>query len=626
MTTSSTHAPPHAESRRSLALQWLLPLLITAVVAVVLVTGLILSSAMLRRTALSSTRNLLDRGVRQLASVAATGVQQARPRYLAATHDGALRQLLHGDRSRATTDTVLRTLGHLTTANDSGMPVELWSADGRRVAFVGRDVPAAIDARQRPEIPDQSTVRREGLGAIGNIDSLQLGTLYASDNRVYFWLVAPVMEGAHAAGYILQQRRLAASPQTNRTLQELTGTPITVSYGNVDRRFWSTIGGRPEPDPTGSSEMIESDVPIAGTPLMMALATPRAAVLAAPDALIRRLAVLAFALTVAGAILAWFVGRRVARPILRLTTAAESVARGDYGTRVPLAGPEEVSRLAVSFNEMSRRIGEASARLAESEAELRAVAESAQTANRAKSDFLATMSHELRTPLNAIGGYVDLLTLGLRGPITDAQQRDFERIRTNQEHLLGLIGGVLDLSRIESGRLVYQVEPIAIDPLLSGLDALVGPQAESKALSLEYTRAPSDLIVMADREKLRQILLNLLSNAIRHTPSGGRVIMGAVTAGASVEISVRDDGPGIPLDKQSAIFEPFVQLDRSLTQLREGVGLGLSISRDLAVAMGGGLVVSSTPGAGACFTVSLPRGMDQVLAFRETGELQSPTT
>jgi PAS domain S-box-containing protein len=478
--------------------------------------------------------------------------------------------------------------------------------------------------------------------------------------------------------------------------------------------------------------MIEAEARIAGTPLTFALETPRTAVLAASNALVKRLALLALALTVAGAALAWGIGRRVAKPIVVLTDAAESVARGDYATRVPSGGPEEVARLAASFNEMSGRIGEALSQIEQREAEFRALAdaipqlawmadanghvfwynhrwyeytgttademanggwaavhdpaslplverkwrdavqhgqrleiehtlrradgtprwfltrveplvgrdgkvvrwfgtntdiqtlrearESAQTASRAKSDFLATMSHELRTPLNAIGGYVELLDLELRGPVTDAQRRDFVRIRTNQQHLLGLISSVLDLSRIESGRVKYELEPIGVDAMLAGLDALVGPQAASKQLSLEYMPAPPDLVVTADGEKLRQILLNLLSNAIRNTPSGGRISMQASGVETAIDISVRDSGPGIPLDKQEAIFEPFVQLDRSLTQLREGVGLGLSISRDLARGMGGSLTVVSTPGEGACFTVSLPRGADEILDARLTGE------
>jgi signal transduction histidine kinase len=155
----------------------------------------------------------------------------------------------------------------------------------------------------------------------------------------------------------------------------------------------------------------------------------------------------------------------------------------------------------------------------------------------------------------------------------------------------------------------YDLVTLPVDPFLAGLDALVAPQAAAKALSLDYETCDPSLAVVADREKLRQVLLNLLSNAIRYTPSGGRISLGAEPAGEHrVCIWVRDSGPGIPRERQEEIFAPFVQLDRSLTQSREGVGLGLAISRDLARGMDGDLRVESRSGEGACFVVELPRG------------------
>jgi signal transduction histidine kinase len=160
-----------------------------------------------------------------------------------------------------------------------------------------------------------------------------------------------------------------------------------------------------------------------------------------------------------------------------------------------------------------------------------------------------------------------------------------------------------------------------VDPFLAGLDALIAPQATTKSVTLNYVTCASDLAVVADREKLRQILLNLLSNAIRHTPAGGSVTLSADQRGRRVAIVVEDTGPGIPETKREVIFEPFVQLDRSLTQIREGLGLGLAISRDLARGMFGELVVESNDGHGARFVLTLPRGVVDANALTTSGEL-----
>jgi signal transduction histidine kinase len=338
---------------------------------------------------------------------------------------------------------------------------------------------------------------------------------------------------------------------------------------------------------------------------------PRSAILVVANSTSRQLAVLGVLLTLVGALVTWFVGRRVLRPLTELTGAADAVARGDYSTRVPVAGTEEVVRLASSFNRMAKQIGDDRKLL--------------ETANRAKSDFLASMSHELRTPLNAIGGYAELMEMGVRGPITEEQRRDLARIRTSQSHLLGLIGSLLDMSRVESGQVTYAQEHIALNPLLGGLEALVLPQTTAKQQTLVY-RCDEDFAAFADREKVRQILLNLLSNAVRYSPSGATITMSVHRLDeATVAIEVSDTGPGIPLDRQRAIFEPFVQLDRSLTRMNEGVGLGLSISRDLAHGMRGELTVTSAPGEGSCFRLTLPAGVvNESTARAQTGAYGVP--
>jgi signal transduction histidine kinase len=299
-----------------------------------------------------------------------------------------------------------------------------------------------------------------------------------------------------------------------------------------------------------------------------------------------------------------------------ITDAAGAIADGDYAARVPPVGEDEVRRLATSFNNMAAEI-EASRRALEQQTS------EARSANNAKSEFLTIMSHELRTPLNAIGGYAELLEMGLRGPVTEAQKRDLDRIKASQQHLLGLISGVLDLSRIESGRVSYLPENVAVEPFLLGLDALVAPQAAAKSLVLQCTPCGSGLAVIADREKLRQVMLNLLSNAIRHTPPNGTVTVSAQAEDDKVLILVEDTGPGISPERHDHIFEPFVQLDRSLTQSREGLGLGLAISRDLARGMGGDLDIDDRPGQGARFVVSLPRtDITAAQPYLQSGEMR----
>ena len=237
----------------------------------------------------------------------------------------------------------------------------------------------------------------------------------------------------------------------------------------------------------------------------------------------------------------------------------------------------------------------------------------AEQANQAKAQFLAVMSHELRTPLNAIGGYAELLEMGIRGPVTTTQCEDLRRIRSSQQHLLGLINNLLNYARLESGSVRYDVEAVGVCDAVAAAEALVAPQVRSSGLTLIVRDCPSDLVVRADPERLRQILVNLLSNAVKFTDREGTVEL-TCEASQSVEqlprvrICVRDTGIGIPANKLAAIFEPFVQVSGDLTRSAEGTGLGLAISRDLARGMGGDLTVESEAGAGSMFTLTLPRG------------------
>jgi PAS domain S-box-containing protein len=231
----------------------------------------------------------------------------------------------------------------------------------------------------------------------------------------------------------------------------------------------------------------------------------------------------------------------------------------------------------------------------------------ADVANRTKTEFLAAMSHELRTPLNAIAGYVQLLMLGVRGPLTEEQTVDLARIQRSQQHLLSLINDILNFSRLEAGAVTYEIESVPLGTVLEAATSMISLQAAAKQITLTLEPCPPTMRALADDSKLEQVLLNLLSNAVKFTQRGGHVSIRCEAADDHVLTRVQDDGPGIPADRLADIFEPFVQLDRALGNPREGVGLGLAISRDLARGMQGDLTVESIPGKGSTFTVSLKR-------------------
>ena len=232
----------------------------------------------------------------------------------------------------------------------------------------------------------------------------------------------------------------------------------------------------------------------------------------------------------------------------------------------------------------------------------------AEEANKAKADFLATMSHELRTPLNAISGYAELLSMGIRGPVNEAQKADLDRINRSQSHLLAIINDILKFAKLESGQLELTIEEFPVDAALRAAEELVRPQVEAKKIRYRYKPGDERVTVRSDRDRFQQIVLNLLANAAKFTPEGGAITVSWEQLGDQVLSRVADTGLGIEEDQLERIFDPFVQVDASTTRRSEGVGLGLAISRDLARQMGGDVTVTSVPGHGSIFTLTLPRG------------------
>ena len=307
-----------------------------------------------------------------------------------------------------------------------------------------------------------------------------------------------------------------------------------------------------------------------------------------------------------------FIGREVPIMLAHSPDADPEARFLDFSYLPLLEGdgvPVGIIAHGTDVTEQVRARQQVEALLEESErarADAEAARAEAETANRVKAEFLAAMSHELRTPLNAIGGYVGLLEMGIHGPVTAAQHEALRRVGTNQRHLLTLINDILSHARLEAGHIEFDLQTLSAAELLATVEPLVAPQAQARGIAYTAQGCPPELRLRADEERTRQILLNLVGNAIKFTEPGGLLILSCDADGDRVRIHVRDSGRGIPADKLEAVFDPFMQVGRRLNKPEDGVGLGLAISRDLARGMGGDLTVASTAGEGSTFTLVLP--------------------
>lgn len=331
----------------------------------------------------------------------------------------------------------------------------------------------------------------------------------------------------------------------------------------------------------------------------------------------------------------WFVSGRISRPVQKLTQAARAVTAGNLDVEVKPQSRDEVGDLAISFGEMTKRLAqrdrslreardqlekrveERTTELTSTNARLRDEVEerrrteqallqardAAEAANRAKSEFLSNMSHELRTPLNGVLGYAQILQRDTS--CTGRQKESLEAIETCGQHLLGLINNVLDLSKIESGGVEAEPVPTDLAGLLAGVRDIVAPRADHKGLTLILDVAPNvPRGVVVDGRKLRQVLVNLLGNAVKFTATGQVALRVREFSDGLLEFQVEDTGMGIPADRLDDIFDPFKQAEGG--QVEGGTGLGLAISRRIVAILGGEMTVESTPGSGSRFTFTLP--------------------
>jgi signal transduction histidine kinase len=289
---------------------------------------------------------------------------------------------------------------------------------------------------------------------------------------------------------------------------------------------------------------------------------------------------------VLGMLLAW----SVVVPLRRTEARLDEIAAGEFAGGLDVPNRDEIGSLAAKVNRMSDQLEQLYGEL--------------EAASRHKSDFLATMSHELRTPLNAIIGFSEVLNEQMFGDLNERQLAYVNDVLEAGRHLLSLINDVLDLAKIEAGRLDLELSQVAIPDVLRGAISMHSERASRRDLELNLTTDPEQITIPADERRLRQIVFNLLSNAVKFTPAGGRVDVSARLADGEVEIAVADTGPGIAAGDLESIFEEFEQTSEG--RQAEGTGLGLPLSRKLAELHGGRLWAESTPGKGSIFRLILP--------------------
>ena len=291
-------------------------------------------------------------------------------------------------------------------------------------------------------------------------------------------------------------------------------------------------------------------------------------------------------------VLGYAISWSVIDPVARMDARLREIAAGDFSRHVEVGNRDELGTLAANLNRMSDELGR--------------LYEQIEAANRHKSEFLANMSHELRTPLNAIIGFSDVLLERTFGDVNPKQEQYVSIILTSGRHLLSLINDILDLSKIEAGRMELELTTFDLAMAIENTITLVRDRAARHSQNLVMDLAPELGEYVGDERKFKQILLNLLSNAVKFTPDGGRIGVRAARSDGAVEISVSDTGIGIAPEDQEAVFEEFRQVGTDYVRKREGTGLGLALTRKFVELHGGKVGVESEPGKGSTFTVTLP--------------------
>lgn len=418
---------------------------------------------------------------------------------------------------------------------------------------------------------------------------------------------------------VLRKTYLGNLPQVEAALTDTRGPVMSSQLPGVPRvptQGWlgpramvsQSLGGQQvltafEPiDPPGWYVFVEQPLYEAFQPLYSALT--RTGVLLAVGLLLAVLASVVLA-------------RNMVRPIHALQVGAARIGAGHLDHRIEVRTGDEVQELAEGFNRMAshlqgmyerleERVQERTVELAAAIDALEEKSRQLEVANRHKSDFLASMSHELRTPLNAVIGFSQVLEEELFGELSEKQKEYVRDILASGQLLLSLINEILDLSKVEAGHVDIEESEFSLQDVLDAGFAMLRERAHRHGIALTFDVAAELDTVRGDERKVKQVVFNLLANAVKFTPDGGRVEVTARRVGPDLEVAVQDCGPGIPLEEQELIFEPFYQAHGGSAVVREGTGLGLALAKKFVELHGGRIWVESQPGQGSKFVFTLP--------------------
>ena len=638
---------PSPMSLRNLSLRRKLPLLVSGLTAAALLAAFTLAYLEVRNATVVAAEARLSSIVAELGTltVAAQTARDQLGRRVAESSE--VSAALRGQ--RVDTAALVALLDTLRGPNDTGLPVSIVRADGTTVFATGA-FDAAVD-------PDPSPPRT---------DVRAVGPYRRVEGRTVYWETIPIpgSAGGRPEGWIAQRRGVASAPAAGAAIEALLGGDTRVLVGSEGDSVWIDLGGgevvsMPSDDievgapyrfrDAASREMLAVAGPLPYGARLVQADRPMAEVLARPHAFRSNALALGAALTALAVLVGWLSSGRLTGPLGSLVGAAEAMAAGNYQTRVTPVSDDELGRLGRAFNVMADRVASSDAALRAKLEEVQALATRLERANveaeharaqaleasRVKSEFLAVMSHEIRTPINVVVSYVELLKAGVPDEPTEKQRHYLQRIDQSSHLLIWLLNDLLDFSRIESGQMQVEMsEGSGLSAILNAKSALE-VFAEAKGITLTI-RSEADPQFHADAQRVQQIVLNLVSNAIKFTPRGGAVVVGcaAQTTGPRgsddgagwVRIDVSDTGTGIPADQVAQMFEPFVRGSAEQTGGVGGAGLGLSISKRLAEMMSGAITVESEQGRGTKFTLWLRAASTPARAAHVPSALQESVT